>query len=72
MKIISILFVVFALAISAPVEGKNVSVRGHVTKQGKYISPNHRTSPDHSKFNNWSSKGNVNPYTGKAGTKNPQ
>ncbi len=46
-----------------------VHVKGHTTKNGNYVSPHKRTAPDHSKSNNWSAKGNVNPYTGKEGTK---
>jgi len=49
--------------------GGSHSVRGHVTKQGTYVQPHRATNPDKSKANNWSQKGNVNPYTGKAGTK---
>ena len=48
-----------------------VHVRGHVTKAGTYIAPSYRTAPDHTKLNNWSSKPNVNPYTGRSGTKDP-
>lgn len=48
-----------------------VHVRSHVTKKGTYIAPSYRTSPNRTKVDNWSSKPNVNPYTGKAGTKNP-
>ena len=48
-----------------------VHVSGHTTKTGTYVPAHYRTSPDHTKLNNWSTKGNVNPYTGKAGTKNP-
>lgn len=46
-------------------------VRGYTKKDGTYVAPHHRTKPDKSKTNNWSSKGNVNPYTGKKGSKNP-
>jgi hypothetical protein len=49
-----------------------VHVRSSVTKQGVYRQPHVRTSPDHTQRNNWSSKPNVNPYTGKAGTKTPK
>ena len=45
------------------------SVRGHTTKDGVYVQPHHATNRDNTKANNWSHKGNVNPYTGKAGTK---
>jgi hypothetical protein len=49
--------------------GGSHSVRGHVTKNGTYVAPHHATNPDGRKSNNWSQKGNVNPYTGKEGTK---
>jgi len=45
--------------------------RGYVTKNGTYVQPSRATRPDSSKMNNWSTKGNVNPYTGKAGTRDP-
>lgn len=51
--------------------GGSTSVRGHVTKKGTYVQPHRRTNPDGSKTNNWSSKGNMNPYTGKKGTVDP-
>lgn len=49
--------------------GGSHSVSGHTTKDGTYVPPHHATNPDSSKTNNWSHKGNVNPYTGKEGTK---
>ena len=66
------LFVVVLLLASALAFGRDVPVRGHVTKKGKYIAPSHRTSPDHTQRNNYSSKGNINPYTGKNGTRKPK
>jgi hypothetical protein len=33
------------------------------------VQPHRATNPDSTKTNNWSHKGNVNPYTGKAGMK---
>jgi hypothetical protein len=47
------------------------SVAGHTTKRGTYVQPHRQTNPDHTRLNNWSTKGNVNPYTGKLGTKKP-
>jgi len=47
----------------------DVSVKGYYRKNGTYVSPHHRSSPDGIKSNNWSSEGNVNPYTGTIGTK---
>lgn len=56
----------------APVFAKGShAVRGHVTKNGTYVQPHRATNPDRSRANNWSSKGNSNPYTGKAGTRDP-
>ena len=46
-------------------------VRSYVTKRGTYVAAHRQTKPDHTKLNNWSTKGNVNPYTGKPGTKIP-
>ncbi len=45
------------------------AVNGHVTKNGTYVQPHRATNPDGVKTNNWSYKGNVNPYTGQEGTK---
>ena len=49
---------------------KSVHVKSSVTKSGTYRSAHYRTSPNKTKFDNWSMKGNINPYTGKTGTKN--
>jgi len=80
MKAQTIAAVVFALAVASPAlarggghgsHGSTVHVQSHVTKSGTYVPAHVRTAPDHSKYNNWSTKGNANPYTGKAGTKDP-
>lgn len=47
----------------------DVSVNGYYRKNGTYVKPHMRSSPDSSFRNNWSTVGNVNPYTGKKGTK---
>ena len=47
------------------------SVRGYYKPStGRYIMPHYRTSPNRTKWDNWSTKGNYNPYTGKKGYKN--
>lgn len=51
---------------AAPGFARTVHVRGHLTKSGTYVLPHNRTVPDHTKLNNWSTRGNVNPYTGKS------
>ena len=47
------------------------TVQGHTTKNGTYVQPHRQTNPNNTKQDNWSSKGNVNPDTGKQGTKDP-
>jgi TPR repeat protein len=51
--------------------GGSVHVGGYTKANGTYVAPHYRSAPDHTTANNWSTKGNVNPYTGQAGTKNP-
>lgn len=61
--IIGLLFISYA-SIS------QTKVKGYINKSGDYISPHYRSSPNSTKYDNYSTKGNVNPYTGKLGTKN--
>ncbi len=42
-------------------------VRGYYKKSGGYVAPHYRSSPNSFKGDNWSSKGNYNPYSGKKG-----
>ncbi len=46
-----------------------VYVKGHFRKNGTYVLPHYRTAPDGNFYNNWSTYGNINPYTGESGTK---
>ena len=60
------------LSFSAPVEAKTVSVKGYYKPStGRYVMPSYRTSPNNTKIDNYSSKGNYNPYSGKVGKVNP-
>lgn len=45
------------------------AVSGYTTKRGTVVAPHRQTNPDHTQRNNYSTKGNTNPSTGKAGTK---
>lgn len=59
-----------SLAFAGPKGGSSpVAVRGYVKKDGTYVQPHMRSAPDGNFSNNWSTVGNVNPYTGVAGTK---
>lgn len=48
-----------------------VHVRGYFRKDGTYVAPYVRSSPNHTKADNYSTQGNYNPYTGQAGTSSP-
>lgn len=62
-------FIVLLITFVSPcaVNG-DVYVRGHY-RNGKWVQPHYRSDPDGDFSNNWSTKGNQNPYTGKWGTK---
>lgn len=45
-----------------------VSVRGYYRSNGTYVQPHQRTVPNYTRNDNYSTIGNTNPYTGKAGT----
>lgn len=46
-------------------------VKGYVKADGTYVAPTRATNPNGTQVDNYSSKPNVNPYNGKAGTKDP-
>lgn len=52
-------------------KGSTVHVKEYQKKDGTAVPAHDRTAPDKTQTNNWSAKPNVNPETGKAGTKEP-
>lgn len=59
----------FMVVLASGLDAKDVQVRGYTRKDGTYVRPHVRTSPNKTRNDNYSTRGNVNPYTGKAGTK---
>ena len=57
------------LVIGCSTAHSQVYVKGYTRKDGTYVRPHYRSAPDGKFYNNWSTKGNVNPYTGEPGTK---
>lgn len=51
------------------VNSRNHSIKGYTTKKGTYVAPSHATNPNKTRSDNYTHQGNVNPYTGKEGTK---
>ena len=47
-------------------------VQPHVNSNGSYTSGHYRTTPNGTQMDNYGSRGNYNPYTGRTGTRNPR
>ena len=65
-------FAVGLLVAMLPAYAADHAVRGHVKKDGTYVAPSRATNPNRTQRDNYSSKPNVNPYTGKQGTRTPK
>ena len=77
-KLLAALFtLVFLVGVASEAQSKESArggsrpVRAYTTKKGVYVPPHHATNPNHTKLDNWSTRGSMNPYTGKIGTKEP-
>lgn len=66
-----ICFAVMA-SMGAAASADPVQVQGHVNRDGTYVQPHVRTAPNSTINDNWSTKPNYNPYTGRQGTRNPE
>lgn len=75
MKKLFILTIISVLSLGffiSPVNAKTISVKGYYkSSTGKYVMPSYRTSPNKTKLDNYSTKGNYNPFTGKKGYVSP-
>ena len=50
--------------------GGSVHVRGYQPRTGgSYRMPSYRSHPDGNRYNNYSSRGMINPFTGSRGTR---
>lgn len=44
---------------------------GYTRSNGTHVRGYYHTAPNNTRLDNYSTRGNYNPYTGKVGTKNP-
>jgi hypothetical protein len=58
-----VLFLSFATLLFA-----DTYVKGYTRKDGTYVQPHYRSNPNSTVTDNYSFKGNANPYTGQQGT----
>lgn len=65
-----LLLVVLCLLFAATASAQ-VRVKGYTKANGTYVAPHYRSAPNNSRSDNYSTRGNVNPYTGQAGTVKP-
>lgn len=70
MKIITTLCAVAVLMVGTSADAQ-VRVKGHFRKDGTYVMPHVRSAPNSSRLDNYSTRGNVNPYTGEKGYASP-
>lgn len=61
----------FAVSVVTPAEAYSYRVRGYTRSNGTYVQSYYRTSPNYTKWDNYSTRGNYNLYSGRYGTKNP-
>lgn len=62
---------VMAITAAGEAYGQSVPHRGYSRRDGTYVMPHRQTPPDGSRYNNWGSRPNVNPYTGRQGRIDP-
>ena len=69
----AILLVSAIVAVSSvSVQAKTISVKGYYKPSiSRYVMPYYKTSPNKTKLDNYSTKGNYNPYTSKKGYTSP-
>lgn len=65
------LLLILAIIASAQTAQAADFVGGYMKKNGTYVAPHYKSSGDGYKFNNYSTKGNTNPFTGSKGYVNP-
>lgn len=65
-----LIFTLVCMLVSLSAAADNYT-RGYMRKDGTYVQPHYQTAPDRNPYNNYSTQGNTNPYTGQAGTRDP-
>jgi len=64
-----LILAILTMFVFASVADAAVRVSGYYKSNGTYVAPYYRSNSDGNFYNNWSTKGNINPYTGSIGTK---
>jgi len=67
LSVFTVITALFMLSVSSTSVDAASRVRGYTKNNGTYVQPYYRSSPNSYKFDNYSSRGNYNPFTGKKG-----
>lgn len=67
----NLFIIALATASATTAVAQPVQRDGYIRKDGMYVAPSYSTRPNGTKADNYSTQGNYNPYTGKAGTVDP-
>ncbi len=60
------------LVMATPAEAKTIKIKSYYKPStSTYVNSYYKTSPNKTKLDNYSTKGNYNPYTGKKGYTSP-
>jgi hypothetical protein len=70
MRALTIGLIAIAVTASAAAQ-QPVQRKGYIRSDGTYVAPSYSTKPNGTTLDNYSTKGNYNPYSGKAGTVDP-
>lgn len=70
-RLIALTLLAAALVVLSPTLSAQVRVNGYWKKNGTYVAPHYRSSPNSNPYDNYSTRGNFNPYTGQRGTVSP-
>jgi len=71
-KIAFVFYLGFVLQYFLAAQNPNhVHVSGYTKSNGTYVMPHYRTAPNNTINDNFSTRPNINPYTGKQGTISP-
>ncbi len=65
-------FILLLLLAVSTIAAADTYVRGYTKSNGTYVEPHYRSDANSTISDNWSTKGNTNPYTGQPGYKNPE
>ncbi len=68
MKILFLSFIALFIIFEASASNH---VSGYTRRDGTYVAPHYRSDANSSRFDNYSTRGNTNPYTGERGYVDP-